>query len=124
MMAMAGPPGECSFLPLLEPLEDSSAGHSEQIDAYLTIAKCVPKVIHQKSCTANYNPSDSLAILMLTSYAKKGNEMLCFDLFSSTSRLGGEEARQFLPAVEQYFSRLGKVILVSFYVFGVIKSMI
>lgn len=76
------------------------------------------------SCTANYNPSDFCAILMLTSYAKKGNEMLCFDLFSSTSRLGGEEARQFLPAVEQHFSRLGKVILVSFYVFGVIKSRI
>lgn len=36
------------------------------------------------------------------------------------SRLGGEEARQFLPAVEQHFSRLGKVTLVSFYVFPVI----
>lgn len=48
MMAMAGPPDDCSFLPLLEPLEDSSAGHAEQIDAYLTIAKCVPKVMHQK----------------------------------------------------------------------------
>lgn len=48
MMAMAGPPGDCSFLPLLEPLEDSNAGHPEQIDAYLTIAKCVPKVMHQK----------------------------------------------------------------------------
>uniref|UniRef100_A0A674N161 Replication timing regulatory factor 1 n=1 Tax=Takifugu rubripes TaxID=31033 RepID=A0A674N161_TAKRU len=59
---MAGPPGSCSFLPLLEPLEDSTAGHAEQIDAYLTIA----------------------------------------------NRLGGEEARQFLPAVEQHFSRLGK----------------
>eukprot|EP00066_Takifugu_rubripes_P016598 XP_011605864.1 PREDICTED: telomere-associated protein RIF1 [Takifugu rubripes] len=65
MMAMAGPPGSCSFLPLLEPLEDSTAGHAEQIDAYLTIA----------------------------------------------NRLGGEEARQFLPAVEQHFSRLGKVTL-------------
>lgn len=50
-------------------------------------------------------------------------EMKClffFFLISSTSRLGGEEARQFLPAVEQHFSRLGKVALVSFYVFGVI----
>lgn len=44
----------------------------------------------------------------------------CLVLISSTSRLGGEEARQFLPAVEQHFSRLGKVTLVSFYVFGVI----
>lgn len=48
MMAMAEPPGDCSFLPLLEPLEDSSAGHAEQIDAYLTIAKCVPQVRHLK----------------------------------------------------------------------------
>lgn len=48
MMAMAGPPGDYSFLPLLESLEDSSARHPEQIDAYLTIAKCVPKVMHQK----------------------------------------------------------------------------
>uniref|UniRef100_H3D1V0 Replication timing regulatory factor 1 n=1 Tax=Tetraodon nigroviridis TaxID=99883 RepID=H3D1V0_TETNG len=62
---MAGPSDDGSFLPLLEPLEDSSAAHAEQIDAYLTIA----------------------------------------------NRLGGEEARQFLPAVEQHFSRLGKVTL-------------
>lgn len=41
-------------------------------------------------------------------------------LFFLTSRLGGEEARQFLPAVEQHFSRLGKVTLVSFYVFWMI----
>lgn len=49
MMAMAGPPGSCSFLPLLQPLEDSSAGHAEQIDAYLTIAKYVPVVADQKA---------------------------------------------------------------------------
>lgn len=38
MMATAGPPSSSSFLPLLEPLEDSTAGQSEQTDAYLTIA--------------------------------------------------------------------------------------
>uniref|UniRef100_A0A3B4G6P9 Replication timing regulatory factor 1 n=1 Tax=Pundamilia nyererei TaxID=303518 RepID=A0A3B4G6P9_9CICH len=54
-----------SFLPLLESLEDSTAGQSEQTDAYLTIA----------------------------------------------NRLSGEEGRQFLPAVEKHFSRLGKAIL-------------
>uniref|UniRef100_A0A3Q3VYT2 Telomere-associated protein Rif1 N-terminal domain-containing protein n=1 Tax=Mola mola TaxID=94237 RepID=A0A3Q3VYT2_MOLML len=64
-MAMAEPPSSCSFLPLLEPLEDSVAGQSEQTDAYLTIA----------------------------------------------SRLSGEEARKFLPAVEHYFARLGKATL-------------
>ncbi|XP_040913200.1 telomere-associated protein RIF1 isoform X2 [Toxotes jaculatrix] len=65
MMATAGPPSSSSFLPLLETLEDSSAGQSEQTDAYLTIA----------------------------------------------NRLSGEEGRQFLPAVEKHFSRLGKAIL-------------
>uniref|UniRef100_A0A7N5ZWZ4 Telomere-associated protein Rif1 N-terminal domain-containing protein n=1 Tax=Anabas testudineus TaxID=64144 RepID=A0A7N5ZWZ4_ANATE len=54
-----------SFLPLLESLEDSTTGQSEQTDAYLTIA----------------------------------------------NRLSGEEGRQFLPAVEKHFSRLGKAIL-------------
>ncbi len=39
MMATAGPPSGSSFLPLLESLEDSTAGQSEQTDAYLTIAK-------------------------------------------------------------------------------------
>lgn len=53
-----------TFLPLLESLEDSAAGQSEQIDAYLTI-----------------------------------------------SRLSGEEGREFLPAVEKHFSRLGKTML-------------
>ncbi|XP_076602965.1 telomere-associated protein RIF1 isoform X2 [Chaetodon auriga] len=38
MMATAGPPSSSSFLTLLESLEDSAAGQSEQIDAYLTIA--------------------------------------------------------------------------------------
>ncbi|XP_041806883.1 telomere-associated protein RIF1 isoform X2 [Chelmon rostratus] len=61
MMATAGPPTSSSFLTLLELLEDSAAGQSEQIDAYLTIA----------------------------------------------NRLSGEEGRQFLPAVEKHFSRLG-----------------
>ncbi|XP_039455953.1 telomere-associated protein RIF1 isoform X3 [Oreochromis aureus] len=65
MMATAGPPSTSSFLPLLESLEDSTAGQSEQTDAYLTIA----------------------------------------------NRLSGEEGRQFLPAVEKHFSRLGKAIL-------------
>ncbi|XP_035030715.2 telomere-associated protein RIF1 isoform X1 [Hippoglossus stenolepis] len=65
MMATAGPPSSSSLLPLLESLEDSSAGQSEHTDAYLTIA----------------------------------------------NRLSGEEARQFLPAVEKHFSRLGKTIL-------------
>ncbi|XP_043987025.1 telomere-associated protein RIF1 isoform X1 [Gambusia affinis] len=65
MMATAGPPNTSSFLPLLETLEDVTAGQSEQTDAYLTIA----------------------------------------------NRLSGEEGRQFLPAVEKNFSRLGKVIL-------------
>ncbi|MEQ2211095.1 hypothetical protein XENOCAPTIV_026398 [Xenoophorus captivus] len=64
MMATSGPPSTSSFLPLLETLEDSTAGQSEHTDAYLTIAN-------------------------------------------------GEEGRQFLPAVENNFSRLGKVILVS-----------
>uniref|UniRef100_A0A4W6F1L7 Replication timing regulatory factor 1 n=1 Tax=Lates calcarifer TaxID=8187 RepID=A0A4W6F1L7_LATCA len=59
------PPSSSSFLPLLESLEDSAAGQSEQTDAYLTIA----------------------------------------------NRLSGEEGRQFLPAVEKHFSRLGKAIL-------------
>ncbi|XP_054915867.1 telomere-associated protein RIF1 isoform X2 [Poeciliopsis prolifica] len=66
MMATAGPRNTSSFLPLLETLEDSTAGQSEQTDAYLTIA----------------------------------------------NRLSGEEGRQFLPAVEKNFSRLGKVILI------------
>ncbi|XP_012715413.2 telomere-associated protein RIF1 isoform X2 [Fundulus heteroclitus] len=65
MMATAGPPSTSSFLPLLETLEDSTAGQSEQTDAYLTIA----------------------------------------------NRLSGDEGRQFLPAVQNDFSRLGKVIL-------------
>ncbi|XP_018559843.2 LOW QUALITY PROTEIN: telomere-associated protein RIF1 [Lates calcarifer] len=65
MMATAEPPSSSSFLPLLESLEDSAAGQSEQTDAYLTIA----------------------------------------------NRLSGEEGRQFLPAVEKHFSRLGKAIL-------------
>ncbi|XP_015251904.1 PREDICTED: telomere-associated protein RIF1 isoform X1 [Cyprinodon variegatus] len=38
MMASAGPPSTSSFLPLLETLEDGTAGQSEQTDAYLTIA--------------------------------------------------------------------------------------
>lgn len=62
MMATAEPLS--TFLPLLESLEDSSTGQSEQIDAYLTI-----------------------------------------------SRLSGEEGRDFLPAVEKHFSRLGKTML-------------
>uniref|UniRef100_UPI0037E731EF telomere-associated protein RIF1 n=1 Tax=Semicossyphus pulcher TaxID=241346 RepID=UPI0037E731EF len=65
MMATAEPPSSSSFLPLLESLEDSAAGQSEQTDAYLTIA----------------------------------------------NRLSGEEGRQFLPAVEKHFSRLGKTTL-------------
>lgn len=61
MMAMAGPPGSCSFLPLLEPLEDSTAGHAEQIDAYLTIAKYVPTVTHQKvACYQMKNKNENL----------------------------------------------------------------
>uniref|UniRef100_A0A3Q2PGF3 Replication timing regulatory factor 1 n=1 Tax=Fundulus heteroclitus TaxID=8078 RepID=A0A3Q2PGF3_FUNHE len=40
-MATAGPPSTSSFLPLLETLEDSTAGQSEQTDAYLTIANLV-----------------------------------------------------------------------------------
>lgn len=39
MMATTGPPTTNTFLPLLESLEDSTAGPSEQTDAYLTIAK-------------------------------------------------------------------------------------
>uniref|UniRef100_A0A3P8UZE2 Replication timing regulatory factor 1 n=1 Tax=Cynoglossus semilaevis TaxID=244447 RepID=A0A3P8UZE2_CYNSE len=66
MMATVGPQGSPSLLPLLESLEDNSAGQSEQTDAYLTIA----------------------------------------------NRLSGEEGRQFLPAVEKHFSRLGKTILI------------
>ncbi|XP_034549978.1 telomere-associated protein RIF1 isoform X2 [Notolabrus celidotus] len=65
MMATAGPPSSSSFLPLLESVEDSAAGQSEQTDAYLTIA----------------------------------------------NRLSGEEGRQFLPAVEKHFPRLGKATL-------------
>uniref|UniRef100_A0A3Q3JVD7 Telomere-associated protein Rif1 N-terminal domain-containing protein n=1 Tax=Monopterus albus TaxID=43700 RepID=A0A3Q3JVD7_MONAL len=65
MMAVAGPPSSSGFLPLLESVEDSAAGQSEQTDAYLTIA----------------------------------------------NRLSGEEGRQFLPAVEKHFSRLGKAIM-------------
>ncbi|XP_034741016.1 telomere-associated protein RIF1 isoform X2 [Etheostoma cragini] len=38
MMASAEPPTSSSLLPLLESLEDSAAGQSEQTDAYLTIA--------------------------------------------------------------------------------------
>ncbi|XP_028446635.1 telomere-associated protein RIF1 isoform X2 [Perca flavescens] len=38
MMASAEPPSSSSLLPLLESLEDSAAGLSEQTDAYLTIA--------------------------------------------------------------------------------------
>uniref|UniRef100_A0A8D0AB96 Replication timing regulatory factor 1 n=1 Tax=Sander lucioperca TaxID=283035 RepID=A0A8D0AB96_SANLU len=37
-MASAEPPSSSSLLPLLESLEDSTAGQSEQTDAYLTIA--------------------------------------------------------------------------------------
>uniref|UniRef100_A0A671Z0L6 Replication timing regulatory factor 1 n=1 Tax=Sparus aurata TaxID=8175 RepID=A0A671Z0L6_SPAAU len=66
-MATAEPPSSSSFLPLLESLEDSAAGQSEQTDAYLTIA----------------------------------------------NRLSGEESRQFLPAVEKNFSRLGKAHVTS-----------
>lgn len=44
MMATVAPSSSCSFLPLLESLEDRTAGQSEQIDAYLTIAKYVPVV--------------------------------------------------------------------------------
>uniref|UniRef100_A0A8C4DSJ7 Replication timing regulatory factor 1 n=1 Tax=Dicentrarchus labrax TaxID=13489 RepID=A0A8C4DSJ7_DICLA len=40
-MATAGPQSSSGFLPLLESLEDSAAGQSEQTDAYLTIAKYV-----------------------------------------------------------------------------------
>ncbi|XP_030198856.1 telomere-associated protein RIF1 isoform X2 [Gadus morhua] len=65
MMATAAPESGSSLLPLLESLEDSTAGQPEQTDVYLTIA----------------------------------------------SRLSGEEGRQFLPAVEKHFSRLGKAIL-------------
>ncbi|CAJ1079008.1 telomere-associated protein RIF1 isoform X2 [Xyrichtys novacula] len=65
MMAAAEPPSSSSFLPLLESVEDSAAGQSEQTDAYLTIA----------------------------------------------NRLSGEEGRQFLPAVEKHFSRLGEATL-------------
>ncbi|XP_051260428.1 telomere-associated protein RIF1 isoform X2 [Dicentrarchus labrax] len=65
MMATAGPQSSSGFLPLLESLEDSAAGQSEQTDAYLTIA----------------------------------------------NRLSGEDGRQFLPAVEKHFSRLGKATL-------------
>uniref|UniRef100_A0A8C4DQ84 Replication timing regulatory factor 1 n=1 Tax=Dicentrarchus labrax TaxID=13489 RepID=A0A8C4DQ84_DICLA len=64
-MATAGPQSSSGFLPLLESLEDSAAGQSEQTDAYLTIA----------------------------------------------NRLSGEDGRQFLPAVEKHFSRLGKATL-------------
>ncbi|XP_048862268.1 telomere-associated protein RIF1 [Brienomyrus brachyistius] len=53
-----------SLLPLLESLEDSSVGQTEQTDAYLTI----------------------------------------------TSRLSGEDGRNFLPAVIKHFPRLGKVL--------------
>ncbi|KAM9850654.1 telomere-associated protein RIF1 [Aulostomus maculatus] len=65
MMATTVPPSSFSFLPLLECLEDSTAGQSEQTDAYLTIA----------------------------------------------NRFSGEEGRQFIPAVEKHFSRLGNAIL-------------
>ncbi|CAL8267570.1 unnamed protein product, partial [Lota lota] len=65
MMATAAPTSGSSLLPLLESLEDSSAGQPEQTDVYLTIA----------------------------------------------SRLSGEEGRQFLPAVETHFARLGRAIL-------------
>uniref|UniRef100_A0A8C4DQH0 Replication timing regulatory factor 1 n=1 Tax=Dicentrarchus labrax TaxID=13489 RepID=A0A8C4DQH0_DICLA len=67
MMATAGPQSSSGFLPLLESLEDSAAGQSEQTDAYLTIA----------------------------------------------NRLSGEDGRQFLPAVEKHFSRLGKAHITS-----------
>lgn len=70
MMAMAGPPGSCSFLPLLEPLEDSTAGHAEQIDAYLTIAKYVPTVTPE-GCRVNYNPCHFCACLLLPNVAEK-----------------------------------------------------
>uniref|UniRef100_A0A8C4DQ08 Replication timing regulatory factor 1 n=1 Tax=Dicentrarchus labrax TaxID=13489 RepID=A0A8C4DQ08_DICLA len=66
-MATAGPQSSSGFLPLLESLEDSAAGQSEQTDAYLTIA----------------------------------------------NRLSGEDGRQFLPAVEKHFSRLGKAHITS-----------
>lgn len=100
MMATAGP-GGCSFLPLLEPLEDGGAGHAEQIDAYLTIAKYVGAAV---TC-------DPAPLLL---HAQLGS--------SPPSRLGGEEARHFLPAVEQHFPRLGRVTLVSVGVFGVLSQ--
>lgn len=49
MMATAAPPSGSSFLPLLESLEDSAAGPSEQTDAYLTIAKYGPRVSSKKN---------------------------------------------------------------------------
>ena len=39
MMATAAPESGSSLLPLLESLEDSTAGQPEQTDVYLTIAR-------------------------------------------------------------------------------------
>ena len=39
MMATAAPASGSSLLPLLESLEDSTAGQPEQTDVYLTIAR-------------------------------------------------------------------------------------
>lgn len=67
-----------------------------------------------EGCHVNYNPCHFCPVLLLPNVAEKQF------FFFLTSRLGGEEARQFLPAVEQHFSRLGKVTLVSFYLFWLI----
>lgn len=99
MMATAGPTSSSSFLPLLESVEDSSAGQSEQTDAYLTIAKYI---------LMNF----FLVHLQMFYPCMIWVKELVF--FSSCSRLSGEEGRQFLPAVEKHFSRFGKATLVSF----------
>lgn len=52
----------------------------------------------QTSCCLSYN------------YNLSKNNFLFF-----SSRLSGEEGRQFLPAVEKHFSRLGKATLVSLF---------
>lgn len=91
MMATTGPQSASSFLPLLESLEDGEAAQSEQTDAYLTIARYVS----ESSRRCSWSRNDKLTRLFLC------------------SRLSGEEGRQFLPAVEKHFLRLGKVILVS-----------
>lgn len=93
MMAAAGPPSSSSLLSLLEPLEDAAAGQSEQTDAYLTIAKYVVSAgvsVRSRLKDESLNP-----------------------FFPLSSRLSGEEGRQFVPAVAKHFSRLCKSILVS-----------